>query len=235
VAAKAGDIRTIREFEDALCDVLGCSRAPRQVDCAARLQGDKRTVIAARQRHRIAARRSQANFGVLLRVRVCRQLRTLPGDQFFPRWADAVEKVENRTTPKILQMVIIQLLRRCDALYCADTKSVVIFLRHDVVPHVGAARNASVRPRRPSQRVDRLTLAAHACYKIEVLPIQSHPDDAGLIGASHLAPSWIFEAHDSILAVDIGGTNIRCGSLRAGNTRRKFWQCRIAVRIAGKA
>jgi predicted NBD/HSP70 family sugar kinase len=26
-----------------------------------------------------------------------------------------------------------------------------------------------------------------------------------------LAPSWIFEAHDSILAVDIGGTNIRCG------------------------
>ena len=24
-------------------------------------------------------------------------------------------------------------------------------------------------------------------------------------------PCWIFEAHDSILAVDIGGTNIRCG------------------------
>ncbi len=33
----------------------------------------------------------------------------------------------------------------------------------------------------------------------------------GLIGCLHLAPSWIFEAHDSILAVDIGGTNIRCG------------------------
>ena len=32
-----------------------------------------------------------------------------------------------------------------------------------------------------------------------------------LIGALHLAPSWIFEAYDSILAVDIGGTNIRCG------------------------
>ena len=27
----------------------------------------------------------------------------------------------------------------------------------------------------------------------------------------HLSPSWIFEAHDSILAVDICGTNIRCG------------------------
>jgi ROK family len=48
-------------------------------------------------------------------------------------------------------------------------------------------------------------------FKVEILPIHRHPDDAGLIGALHLAPSWIFEAHDSILAVDIGGTNIRCG------------------------
>jgi hypothetical protein len=42
-------------------------------------------------------------------------------------------------------------------------------------------------------------------FKIEILPIRFDPDDAGLIGALHLAPSWIFEAHDSILAVDIGG------------------------------
>jgi len=35
---------------------------------------------------------------------------------------------------------------------------------------------------------------------------------------SYLAPSWIFEAHDSILAVDIGGTNIRCGVVE---TRRE--------------
>ncbi|MDA9399029.1 ROK family protein [Bradyrhizobium sp. CCBAU 45389] len=55
-------------------------------------------------------------------------------------------------------------------------------------------------------------------FKIEMLPIHRHPDDAGLIGALHLAPSWIFEAHDSILAVDIGGTNIRCGVVE---TRRK--------------
>jgi hypothetical protein len=47
--------------------------------------------------------------------------------------------------------------------------------------------------------------------KIDMLPIRFHPDDAGLIGTLHLAPSWIFEAHDSILAVDIGGTNIRTG------------------------
>src|SRR3954451_20755023 len=48
-------------------------------------------------------------------------------------------------------------------------------------------------------------------FKVDLVPIRYHPDDAGLIGCLHLAPSWIFEAHDSILAVDIGGTNMRCG------------------------
>ena len=48
-------------------------------------------------------------------------------------------------------------------------------------------------------------------FKVDLVPIRFHPDEAGLIGCLHLAPSWIFEAHDSILAVDIGGTNIRCG------------------------
>jgi predicted NBD/HSP70 family sugar kinase len=48
-------------------------------------------------------------------------------------------------------------------------------------------------------------------FKVDLVPIRFHPDDAGLIGTLHLAPSWIFEAHDSILAIDIGGTNIRCG------------------------
>jgi predicted NBD/HSP70 family sugar kinase len=48
-------------------------------------------------------------------------------------------------------------------------------------------------------------------FKVDLVPIRFDPDDAGLIGCLHLAPSWIFEAHDSIIAVDIGGTNIRCG------------------------
>lgn len=52
--------------------------------------------------------------------------------------------------------------------------------------------------------------------KVELVPIQFHPDDAGLIGCLHLAPSWIFEGYDSILAVDIGGTNIRCGVVETG-------------------
>src|SRR6202012_2019595 len=45
-------------------------------------------------------------------------------------------------------------------------------------------------------------------FEIEMMPIRFHPDEAALIGALHLAPAWIFEGHDSILAVDIGGTNI---------------------------
>jgi hypothetical protein len=55
-------------------------------------------------------------------------------------------------------------------------------------------------------------------FKVEMLPIRHHPDEAGFIGALHLAPSWIFESHDSILGVDIGGSNIRCGVVE---TRRK--------------
>src|SRR6476469_3129190 len=48
-------------------------------------------------------------------------------------------------------------------------------------------------------------------FKVDMVPISFDPDDAGLIGTLHLAPSWIFEGYDGILAVDIGGTNIRCG------------------------
>ncbi|MGZ3410887.1 MAG: ROK family protein [Xanthobacteraceae bacterium] len=46
---------------------------------------------------------------------------------------------------------------------------------------------------------------------IDLVPIHNDPDEAGLIGSAHLAPRWIFDAHDAILAVDIGGTNIRAG------------------------
>jgi hypothetical protein len=47
--------------------------------------------------------------------------------------------------------------------------------------------------------------------KSEIAVIRNDPDEAGLIGAAHLAPTWMFKAHDAILAVDIGGTNIRAG------------------------
>ena len=34
-------------------------------------------------------------------------------------------------------------------------------------------------------------------FKVDLVPIRHHPDDAGLIGDAHLAPSWIFEAHEA--------------------------------------
>jgi hypothetical protein len=46
---------------------------------------------------------------------------------------------------------------------------------------------------------------------IDLVPVRHDPDEAGLIGAAHLAPKWLFKGHDAILAVDIGGTNIRAG------------------------
>jgi predicted NBD/HSP70 family sugar kinase len=46
---------------------------------------------------------------------------------------------------------------------------------------------------------------------VDLVPIRHDPSEAGLIGAAHLAPRWMFEAHDAILGVDIGGTNIRAG------------------------
>lgn len=52
-----------------------------------------------------------------------------------------------------------------------------------------------------------------AGHAIDVRPIHHDPDEAGLMGAAHLVPSWILEGYDAILAVDIGGSNIRSGLL----------------------
>ena len=46
---------------------------------------------------------------------------------------------------------------------------------------------------------------------VELTAIHNDPDEAGLLGAIHLAPTWMFKGFDAILGVDIGGTNIRAG------------------------
>lgn len=56
---------------------------------------------------------------------------------------------------------------------------------------------------------------------VEIVPIRHDPDEAGLIGAIHLAPSWIFKSHDAILAIDIGGTNIRAGVVQLNLKKAK--------------
>ena len=49
---------------------------------------------------------------------------------------------------------------------------------------------------------------------VELMPISNHPDEAGLIGAAHLAPSWVLAGHGSMLAVAIGGSNFRDGIVK---------------------
>jgi len=68
-----------------------------------------------------------------------------------------------------------------------------------------------------ASRVGELTIGRAAVIlksdnvAIDLVPIRNNPDEAGLIGTAHLAPRWMFEAHDAIIGVDIGGTNIRAG------------------------
>jgi predicted NBD/HSP70 family sugar kinase len=52
-------------------------------------------------------------------------------------------------------------------------------------------------------------------------PIRHAPDHAGLIGCVHLVPSWILAGHDSILAVDIGGSNIRAGIVQFEEKKKR--------------
>jgi hypothetical protein len=65
---------------------------------------------------------------------------------------------------------------------------------------------------------------------VDLVPIRNHPDEAGLLGAIHLAPVWMFKAFDAVLAVDIGGTNIRTGvvqlNLKKSNNlaKAKVWK-----------
>ncbi len=49
---------------------------------------------------------------------------------------------------------------------------------------------------------------------VDLVPLTHHPDQAGLIGCTRIMPSWLIEGFDAMLAVDVGGTNIRCGVVR---------------------
>jgi predicted NBD/HSP70 family sugar kinase len=65
---------------------------------------------------------------------------------------------------------------------------------------------------------------------IELVAVRNDPDAAGLIGAAHLVPSWVFKGHEAILAVDVGGTNFRAGIIdlnlkRASNlSKASVWK-----------
>jgi predicted NBD/HSP70 family sugar kinase len=54
-------------------------------------------------------------------------------------------------------------------------------------------------------------LLKQAGHDLGLVPIHNHPDEAGLLGSVHLAPAWMFAGHDAVIALDIGGSNVRAG------------------------
>ncbi|RYF07776.1 MAG: ROK family protein [Comamonadaceae bacterium] len=54
-------------------------------------------------------------------------------------------------------------------------------------------------------------LLAEDKVPVELRTLHHHADDGGLVGWVHLAPTALLQSYDAILAVDIGGTNVRCG------------------------
>jgi hypothetical protein len=58
---------------------------------------------------------------------------------------------------------------------------------------------------------------------VEICPIREHVDEAAMIGALQLVPTWMLAGHDAILAADIGGTNARVGIVTFGYGRKKGW------------
>lgn len=50
--------------------------------------------------------------------------------------------------------------------------------------------------------------------RVHLMTLRHNPDEGGLIGWVHLAPPELLPQYGGFLAVDIGGTNVRCGIVR---------------------
>ncbi|MET0543962.1 MAG: ROK family protein [Variovorax sp.] len=58
------------------------------------------------------------------------------------------------------------------------------------------------------------TMLHNEGVKVELARLCHEPDDGGLLGWLHLAPPQMLLDYDAFLAVDIGGTNVRCGIVK---------------------
>jgi hypothetical protein len=67
-----------------------------------------------------------------------------------------------------------------------------------------------------------------AGHPILMEPIRYDPDQAALIGSTQLAAPWTFRDTEAMVAVDIGGTNIRCGTVDLGSSPdRDLSECSV--------
>jgi len=73
-----------------------------------------------------------------------------------------------------------------------------------------------------ARSVDRAAeLLAEAKCRVDVRRLHHHPDEGGLIGWLHIVPASALRGFDAMLAVDIGGTNARCGIVRPNLLKSK--------------
>jgi len=72
-------------------------------------------------------------------------------------------------------------------------------------------------------------LLHEAKTRVELRTIERDPDEAGLAGAAHLVAPWMLEGFDAMLAVDLGGTNVRCGIVAFRPRERRVAQVRVAA------
>ncbi|MGJ7506989.1 ROK family protein [Variovorax sp. GT1P44] len=56
---------------------------------------------------------------------------------------------------------------------------------------------------------------------VQLARICHETDDGGLLGWVHLTPRAMLKKYDAILALDIGGTNVRCGIVKTRRNRAK--------------
>ena len=91
------------------------------------------------------------------------------------------------------------------------------FLRHDSWRGVeriviGGGFQQTEVGRRAVRRAS--ALLAEQGTKVKLRTLHQHSDEGGLIGWVHLAPPELLDQYNALLAVDIGGTNVRCGIVR---------------------
>jgi predicted NBD/HSP70 family sugar kinase len=78
-----------------------------------------------------------------------------------------------------------------------------------------------------ASRVGKLAIARadillkEAGTDIDMGPLHNDPDGAGVIGTAHLLPPWMVKGHEAILAVDVGGTNIRAAIVELNMRKAK--------------
>ena len=65
---------------------------------------------------------------------------------------------------------------------------------------------------------------------VQIARLSHDVDDGGLIGWVHLVPRHMLKGHDAILAVDIGGTNVRCGIVKTRHRKAPDFSLAKVVR-----